>query len=355
MTKSEDNLGVSLSALRMLQEGGRRVFRSVELEPGDRQRLTEDGFLSEILDGWLLASNPATDAQDDTPWFASLWEFVARYAADCFGDNWCLSAEQSLLLHADCPVLPQRLVLCSPDASDSEIDLPFGTSLIEQNQEDIPSPEETVVRERLRLFAPSLALIRVPETFFVQYPVEAQLVLAGCEHTRDLISGLRSGKHWDRAGALAGAFRRLGRNDRADEILTACRESGHEVRAVDPFSPQQRFSDAVPSVPPIIRRLESYWRTMREIVGETLPDAPGPPENPDAYLRQVDRICHTDAYHSLSIEGYPVTEAMIERVHSQAREAPPREGDLKRTGRVVQGYLQAFACVRQSGRSAACS
>ena len=34
----------------------------------------------------------------------------------------------------------------------------------------------------------------------------------------------------------------------------------------------------------------------------------------DAYMRQVDDIYLTDAYHSLSIEGYQVSPELIERV-----------------------------------------
>jgi hypothetical protein len=43
---------------------------------------------------------------------------------------------------------------------------------------------------------------------------------------------------------------------------------------------------------------------MREPVIERFPKAPCPPRNVDAYLKRVDDACVTNAYHSLSIEGY---------------------------------------------------
>ena len=58
------------------------------------------------------------------------------------------------------------------------------------------------------------------------------------------------------------------------------------------------------------------WESMRGTVIENFPEAPGLPKDKDAYLRFVDEIYKSDAYHSLSIEGYSVTPALIERVRA---------------------------------------
>jgi len=55
---------------------------------------------------------------------------------------------------------------------------------------------------------------------------------------------------------------------------------------------------------------------MREPVIERFPTAPGPPRNSETYLKRLNDARVTDAYHSLSIEGYRVTPALIERVRS---------------------------------------
>jgi len=58
------------------------------------------------------------------------------------------------------------------------------------------------------------------------------------------------------------------------------------------------------------------WETTRETVIKDLAKAPGLPEQKarEAYLRNVDEIYQSDAYHSLSIEGYSVSAALIEKV-----------------------------------------
>jgi len=55
---------------------------------------------------------------------------------------------------------------------------------------------------------------------------------------------------------------------------------------------------------------------MREPIIERFPNAPGTPRNIAAYLKRVNETYVTDAYHSLSIEGYRVTRELIERVRT---------------------------------------
>jgi hypothetical protein len=53
---------------------------------------------------------------------------------------------------------------------------------------------------------------------------------------------------------------------------------------------------------------------MRPPVIDCFPDAPSLPQDVKAYLKRVNDVYVTDAYHSLSIEGYQVTPELIERV-----------------------------------------
>ena len=81
------------------------------------------------MKGWLIPSDPGTHDGDSTAWYASFWEFCARYCHARFQARWHLSPEQSLLLHADNAVIPAMLVVHSPAGANNKIDLPFGTSI----------------------------------------------------------------------------------------------------------------------------------------------------------------------------------------------------------------------------------
>src|ERR1039457_6742541 len=101
MPTPNEKLAESLSVLQHLQKDGRRVFASRELSRTHRERLLRNGFIREVMEGWLISSSPNTRQSDNTPWYASFWEFCARYCNKRFGDQWHLSPEQSLLLHSD--------------------------------------------------------------------------------------------------------------------------------------------------------------------------------------------------------------------------------------------------------------
>ncbi|MGP1614677.1 MAG: Fic family protein, partial [Pollutimonas bauzanensis] len=69
----------------------------------------------------------------------------------------------------------------------------------------------------------------------------------------------------------------------------------------------------------------------------------------NAYLRQVDEVYVTDAYHSLSIEGYRVSTDLIERVRSGAWNPDSHAADRNhRDAMAARGYWQAFQRVKQS-------
>ena len=184
MATPNEKLASSLAKLKKLQKDRRRVFRSSALSRAHRERLVKNGFLREVMKGWLISSSPAADPGDTTPWYASFWEFCAGYCAERFGDQWHLSPEQSLLLHAEDTVIPEQVVIYTPKGTNNTVQLLFGMSLYDLKQKEMPAKADSMERGGLRLFTPEAALIKVPEAFFARYPVEAQVVLA--RHSRCL-------------------------------------------------------------------------------------------------------------------------------------------------------------------------
>lgn len=108
--------------------------------------------------------------------------------------------------------------------------------------------------------------------------------------------------------------RQIGRPEFADEIVKTMKRASYDVRESDPFAPEQTFGTLPTAVSPIVGRLQAMWETMRGVIIENFPKAPGLPKDKKEYLGFVDDIYKSDAYHSLSIEGYSVTPALIERV-----------------------------------------
>jgi fido (protein-threonine AMPylation protein) len=344
-----EKLAESLAVLRELQKGGRRVFRSAQLSRTHRERLLQNGFVREVIKGWVMSSSPSARDGDSTPWYASFWEFCASYSHDRFADEWHLSPEQSILLHAENTVIPTQVVVYTPKGTNHTMNLLFGMSLYDLKQTDMPSAADVSVKDGLRLFSPATALVKAPEPFFARNPIEAQVVLAGIRDASDVLRLLLNGGHTAKAGHLAGAFRRIGRPEIADEILSTMKAAGYDVRESDPFTAGHTFGVLPVTASPIVGRMQAMWESMREGVIASFPKAPGLPKNKKEYLHAVDDIYKSDAYHSLSIEGYTVSAALIERV--QQGDWNPDNHDNDRQNRdalAARGYWQAFEKVKET-------
>jgi hypothetical protein len=187
------------------------------------------------MKGWLISSSPSAREGESTPWYAPFWEFCAHYCNQRFGEEWHLSPEHSLVLHGERTVIPDQVVVCSPKGTNHAIDLRFGTSLYDLKVAAMPAATDLVVRDGLRLFSPVAALVRVAEALFRRNPVDTQVLLASVGDASDVLRLLLNGGHSTKAGYLAGAFRQTGRPDIADEIVSAMKSAGYDVRESNPF------------------------------------------------------------------------------------------------------------------------
>lgn len=347
MAEPHTKLADSLDVLKALQDDGRRVFQSKELTRAHRERLLKNGFLQDVMKGWLISASPSERTGDTTPWFASFWEFCARYSNERFGPKWHLSPDQSLLIHAGNTVIPNQVIVYSPKGTNNTVQLLFGTSLYDLKQQDMPPKDDLVEKDGLRFYAAPAALLKVSEGFYQRYPVEAQVALSSISDASGLLRRLLAGGHSAIAGRLAGAFRRIGKGDIADEIVATMKAADYAVRETDPFEIDRQFGKLAPAASPIVARLQVLWETHRETIIRIFPPAPGLPADRAAYLQQVDDVYQSDAYHSLSIEGYRVSPDLIERVRAGSWNPRQVEGDRSsRDALAARGYWQAFQAVK---------
>ena len=56
MPSPNERLAEALGVLKELQQGNRSVFSSDDLSRVHRERLVENGFLQEVMKGWLISS-----------------------------------------------------------------------------------------------------------------------------------------------------------------------------------------------------------------------------------------------------------------------------------------------------------
>ena len=349
MAIPSEKLARSLQALKALQDRGVVAIRSSELERLDRERLVRSGFLQPVVKGWYVPARPGETKGESTAWYASFWDFCASYLNERFGKNWCLSPEQSLSLHAGNRSVPRQLLVRAPKGDNKLINLPHGTSLLSVRYSMPEAQDIDVTNEGLRLYALLPALIDCPPGYFQHHPTDIRAALSMIKDASELLARLLEGGHTTIAGRLAGAFRNIGRERLADEILATMRAADFDVRESDPFESKPPAILSSRERSPYVNRMRLMWQEMRGPVMERFPQAPGRPKGIKTYLKHVDDMYASDAYHSLSIEGYRVSAELIERVRAQ--DWNPDENDEDREHRnamAARGYYQAFQAVKNS-------
>lgn len=349
MSTPSEKLAASLEILHKLQQQGLVVIKAANLSRAHRERLIKAGCLQEVMKGWYIPSSLNEPMGDSTTWYSSFWSFFAGYLRERFDDNWCLSPEQSLLIHAGNWIVPKQLLIRSPNAGNKITKLPHNTTLFDVRY-SVPLMEDRKEKQGLMLFSIVPALISCGEQFFRQHPTDARAILSMQRDAAALLAVLLEGGHSTIAGRLAGAFRNIGKDDIADNIIATMRSAGYDVREIDPFDTLLALKFDTRERSPYVNRMRIAWHEMRSAIIDNFPiPAPGLPKNAKAYLARVEDIYVTDAYHSLSIEGYRVSRELIERVRSGSWD-PDNEPDDNnhRNALAARGYWQAFQAVKQS-------
>jgi hypothetical protein len=352
MRTPQEKLAGSLGALKALQDKGIVAIRARDLSRTHRERLLKNGFIQQVMKGWYIAARPGERAGDSTAWYASFWDFCAAYLRTRFGKkNWCLSPDQSLSIHGGNLAVPAQLLVRTPDGGNKPTSLLYGTSIFDMRL-NMPKEQDVIEQNGLRIFSLPAALVEASPAFFAQHPIDARTALATVADASDVVRRLLEGGHSAIAGRLSSAFRNIGRERIADDIVKAMRAAGYNIREQDPFENRIDLNLPKREPSPYAGRIRSMWQQMREAIIEQFPQSPGSTNDIDAYLQRVEEAYVTDAYNSLSIEGYRVSVELIDRVRKGNWNADAHEEDRKHADALAaRGYWQAFQAVKNSVRS----
>ena len=341
------NLAASLEILKQLQDRGLVAIRASDVTRIHRERLLKNGFIREVMKGWYIPTRPDELAGESTAWYASFWAFCTGYLTERFGRDWCVSPEQSLTLHAGDWTVPRQILIRSPKGGNKPNPLPYETSIFDVRLE-LPPAQDTEIKDGLRVFNLPSALISCSPTHFAAQPIVMRAALAAITDASDVLSRLLEGGHSTVAGRLAGAFRNIGRSTIAANIVATMRAAGYTVNETDPFKGLPPMAFALRETSPFVNRARMTWDKMRADVLQNFTAAPQQTDTA-SYLHHLDEVYVSDAYNSLSIEGYRVTPELIERVRSGDWNPESVEADRNhRDALAARGYWQAFQQVKKS-------
>ncbi len=348
MATPSEKLAESLEVLKSLQDQGIMAFKTTELSRIHKVRLLKSGFLREVLKGWYLSIPSLEQVGDSTSWYASYWHFCARYLTDKYKKGYCISAEQSLLIHSGNWAVPAQLIIRATKGTNYAAALPYSTSLFSMKS-TLPKAAEIEIIEGIRMLTLPSAIIHSSPTLFVNNPTDARTALSMIRDSSEILGLLLDGGKSTVAGRLAGAFRNIGNEKIANDIIKTMQSAGYDIRETDPFENTTPVILSSRERSPYANRIRLMWYEMRTVVIKHFPKAPGIPKNHEKYMKLVEEIYITDAYHSLSIEKYKVTPELIQRVRSGAWDSAKNKDDrTQRDAMAARGYWQATQEVRAS-------
>lgn len=348
MATPGEKLAESLDTLKTLQDLGIVAIKATDLTRVHRERLVNNGFIREVIKGWYISAPHDEQQGDSTSWFTSFWSFCSRYLEDRYGEDYCISAEQSLMLHAGNNTVPEQLIIRSTKGNNLPTVLLFGTSLFVMKS-SLPNIAEIEVNKGVRVLSLSSSIIHSTPSIFAKDSIDVRTALMMIKDSSELLGILLDGGHSTIAGRLVGAYRNLGQDKIADNILKTMKSAGYDVRESDPFEENTPIKFDVRERSPYVNRIKLMWHEMRKVVIDVFPEAPGVSNDIDTYLKKIKETYVTDAYHSLSIEKYRVTPELIERVRSGTWDAEENEEDRRqKDAMAARGYWQAFNVVQES-------
>ena len=340
-------LGETLAKAKKVSN--KEVIRSADIDRATRERLTQAGYLEEVVRGWYLLTNPVGKGTS-TLWFSNYWEFIKQYLSNRFGeDGYCLSPESSLNIFAGQSVVSKQIIVLTKKTSNQTLELPHDTSVLLYTDAK-NFPEVIHKHEGLNIFPLPEAICKVSPRFFAEHSLNAEICLKLIGSTAELSRVILANNFVAAAERISGAYQQLGEPKRAQQIIDDMAAAGRQITPINPFESAELCLRGVERLTsPYSGRIEALWGKMRS---DVLANFPVEPDHADKTLLTImDQLYKEDTYHSLSIEGYQVTPDLIDRIKNGDWSPEQIQTDSEQKNALAaRGYLNAFKAVGESAK-----
>jgi hypothetical protein len=326
------------NAKKIAKQNKANIIQSHQLIRSDRELLLKTNWIQEIIKGWYILINPAEQQNTSTIWYANFWDFLRLYLKSRFDNKYCLSAENSLDLHTNSTIIPKQvIVIVTHGGSGKSLDLLFDTSvLIYSDEKSIPKKTDSV--KDLKVMSLSFAICKVSPMYFKSNSQDAEIALLSINDTSELSSIIVENNFKKAAERIVGAYLFLKKEKFANAIQKNISLYGLEVTPINPFTTQEPLLLNIKTKSPYANRIYALWQEYRKDIIDIFPS---PMKNFQS-LEKIEDLYEQDAYNSLSIEGYLVSEKNI-REAEQSKFYSNEHNAL-----AARGYFLAFKEVEAS-------
>lgn len=323
------------------------IVRTQDLKRATNTLLHREGWLTDVMRGYAFLVDPSAKSDSETLWQSNYWKFLAVYLGDRLGKSYCLSPENSLDFITGDNVIPKQIIVYSTVGGQGKTDLPNGCSVFVSRVEPGRMAGKTLEKDELRVMSMESALCRVGPTFFTHSKHTAIAAFAAAKIpalARAFIEGEAPEAGIDR---VFSGLTQVGRAKEAalfGELLESAKV-GADPKLVPLFS----AAPFIKTCSPYAARIKTLWSDFRDDVANVFKDTPRLTLTVDGVLASMDAKYVNDAYHSLSIEGYKVSEVLIEKIRQGVWNPDQSDTDKEQlSAMVARGYFDAFSSVKKS-------
>jgi len=343
-----ERIANALEEARKVSDEG--IILSERLSPKSREILINAGFLERIVRGWYMLVSPESSGSS-TPWFSMYWQFLKQYLVQRFGQSgYCLSPQSSLDIYTGETTVPKQMIILTDKNSNTTVQLPRGISiLLYQDSKSIPETPNRI--NGLNLMPLPYAIAKASPAYYQNKSDNIPIALSLVESVSDITRVLIETGSIAAAERIAGAYLETGNSSASQTVVKDMKLAGYSVKPVNPFI------SIVPSIgtgrfrSPYAPRIIAMWNNFRGPVIDMFPEPVIKIDNsdPDNVIKRIRENITEDAYHSLSIEGYRVTDDLIKRVRSGEWNPDKEISDSNlRDTLAAKGYSLAYDAVLDS-------
>lgn len=322
------------------------IIKSGDLPVMTFRRLKKLNWLREITKGWYMLKTPDADDGESTLWYTNFWAFLKYFLSENYKADYCLNPLSSIFLKTESNTIPNQVIVILKSGGGRTLKLPFETSILFYRDEK-NFPVNTEEFKGVNIIELPKAIAMVPESFYTNYENEAELALLMIKAPGDITRHLLDNKQPVKADIISGAYQFLGKEDFVTQIKKDMEILAYTIKPRNPFKRAVPILSSARIKSPAVARIELLWQKFKEELEKNITPPNLVDENLDGMLEKVENIYVHDAYNSLSIEGYKVTEELIQKIADGSFDAEANKEDKNQEAAMAaKGYFLAFQEVK---------
>ncbi len=330
------------------------ILNSNSISPKERSLLTRHGYLKKIIRSWYLldADLLADNAGESALWFESIWSFIGQYLTEKFGTDYYLSPEASLDLLTGNNAFPNQIIAFAKNsvATNTNVSLPNNMSLLILGTSKVPY-QTIFYKDSVYTHSLESALVECTPKIYTSNPISVQLAIKSADSNK-LSEAVLTTKNANSGNRIINAFEALKMKLESRNLETIMKGAGLEIsKKANPFKEVLIPLGGRKGESPSSLRVRTLWNKLRAPVIEAFDDFPPTFEfkkrNIKDTLSMIEELYVSDAYNSLSIEGYQVTPELIKKV-AEGDWSPETQSKDKeqKDALAAKGYFDAFNKVK---------